>query len=273
MAVVKHSIGDRDYWFSAEQVENEDPDTGTYCPTDRYYCVFSAREFGPLNRGELLKDQENRVRVFNTPNEAIAAGVREVQARLNLVAKFAVGLPYGNKDSEFQAYVRLLRELGIDLNKPRVGGSFGRQWLHAWDNRDDAERFATRLRKETHNPDWEVYEFSEPRPLGGDPDGQGPIDVLVGRQSNGWTYALHPNSLQVIRKHFPAVHPRPSIFLGRDAQSDYEVASGTRYDQIAVLLTGLSLEELAELGGYRIVDPITDLVLHETDVVPAGVNA
>ena len=127
--------------------------------------------------------------------------------------------------------------------------------------------------KETHNPDWEVYEFSEPRPLGGDPDGQGPVNVLVGRQSNGLTYALHPNSLQVIRKHFPAVHPQPSIFLGRDAQSDYEVASGTRYDQIAVLLTGLSLEELAELGGYRIVDPITDLVLHKTDVVPAGVNA
>ena len=26
---------------------------------------------------------------------------------LSVVAKFAVGLPYGNKDSEFQAYVRL----------------------------------------------------------------------------------------------------------------------------------------------------------------------
>ena len=30
-----------------------------------------------------------------------------------------------------------------------------------------------------------------------------------------------------------------------------------------LLLTGLSLMQLNELGGYRIVDPITDLVLHQ----------
>ena len=101
--------------------------------------------------------------------------------------------------------------------------------------------------------------------------GKGPIDILVGRQSNGWTYGLHPNSFKLIRKRFPSIHPRPSISWARCA-SDYEVTSGTSYDQIAVLLTGLSVEELAELGGYRIVDPITDLVLHETDVVAAGVN-
>jgi hypothetical protein len=37
------------------------------------------------------------------------------------------------------------------------------------------------------------------------------------------------------------------------------------YDQVASLLTGLSLKQLNELGGYRILDPLTDLVLHQLE--------
>ncbi len=57
--------------------------------------------------------------------------------------------------------------------------------------------------------------------------------------------------------------------MGGDVPSAYEGTNGTSYDQIALLLTGLSMDKLAELGGYRIVDPITRLVLHKTDLIPA----
>jgi hypothetical protein len=269
MCVEKRNLNGRDFWFTAEQVFEETP-TGGYQPTGGYYCAFSVSEPGPLIQGEVLKDSEGRARLFASPDQAIAAGIREAQARLGLAPKaYAVGLPYGNKDAEFQVYVRLLGERGVDPGKHRVEDSYGRKWIHVWDNRDDAEQFAVVLRKETRNPDWEVYELSPPRPLGGDVDGQGPIDILVGRQSDGYTYGLHPNSFKLIRKCFPSVHPQPSIFMGRDAQTAYEVTNGARYDQIAVLLTGLSPAKLGELGGYRVVDPVTGLVLHESDTVTA----
>jgi hypothetical protein len=272
VAVVKRSIDGRDFWFAAEQVEKEDPETGEYCPTDKYYCTFSMRVPGPPVHGEVLQDQENRARIFKTADEAIAAGIREVHARCGLAAKFAVGLPYGNKDAEFKVYIRVLKEMGIAASKSRAEDAYGRKWPHVWDNREDAERFGIRLRKESGNPDWEVYEFSEPRTLGGDGEGRGPIDILVGRQSNGRTYGLHPNSFKVVRKRFPTIHPRSSVFMGLDSSSAFEGANGTTFDQIAALLTGLSPEKLAELGGYRIVDPVTGLVLHATNAVPAGVG-
>src|SRR5208282_4387122 len=98
MSVEKHTIDGRDFWFTAEQVF-EETSTGKYQPTTRYYCAFSVREPGPLIQGEVLKDSEGRARLFNSPAEAMAAGIQEVQARLGLAAKsYAVGLPYGNKD-------------------------------------------------------------------------------------------------------------------------------------------------------------------------------
>ena len=167
MSVEKRTIDGRDFWFTAEQVVEEVPTTGEFRPTGRYYCTFSMRSPGPRIQGEILKDAQARVLLFDSEDEALAAGIQEVRARLSFPSKaYAVGLPYGNKDSEFEAYVRLLREQGVDVDKARVEDSYGRRWLHVWDSREDAERFAVLLRRETSNPDWEVYELSPPRPLG-----------------------------------------------------------------------------------------------------------
>lgn len=174
MSVSKQAIDGREFWFTAEQVFREVPVTGEYQPSDRYYCAFSVREPGPLIQGEVLKDSRGRARLFDSPEEAIAAGVQEVQARLAPKA-YAVGLPYGNKDAEFVTYVRLLKEQGVDPDKPRMEDSYGRKWLHGWDRREDAERFAVRLRRETHNPDWEVYELGPPCPWVAMPNRRAPL--------------------------------------------------------------------------------------------------
>jgi hypothetical protein len=101
--------------------------------------------------------------------------------------------------------------------------------------------------------------------LDGERDGRsGPVEILVGRQGEGCTYGLHPNSLKLIRQRFPRVHPRPSVFIGRNGQTDIAAGVGTVYNQVAVILTGLSSTQLSELGGYRVVDPLTGLALYQS---------
>ena len=114
--------------------------------------------------------------------------------------------------------------------------SFGRKWLHVWNTREEAERFAIQARQVTGNRDWEVYELSPLRPPAGEQDRQsGPIEILVGRQSDGITYGLHPNSLKRIRQQIPRVRPKPSVFIGSNTQTNHETSVGPIYDQVAIL--------------------------------------
>ena len=57
---------------------------------------------------------------------------------------YTVSKPVGTKDREFEAYTRLLEEVGIDVsNSPRVPDpGTDRRWLYAWQKRIEAERFA-----------------------------------------------------------------------------------------------------------------------------------
>ena len=60
---------------------------------------------------------------------------------------FTVRKPGGNTDREFQAYIDLLEEIGIDIaDVPRTPepGTTNR-WLYVWRSRPQAERFAREL--------------------------------------------------------------------------------------------------------------------------------
>jgi hypothetical protein len=268
MEVKKRAIDGRDFWFTAEHVYREDPETGEFTPTGQYYCAFSTSEPGAMIQGEVLKDDKGRARLFPTADQALEAGIREVKARLQLPSKaYAVGTSCGNTDKEFVAYLELLKEQGINTDgSNRVADSFGRQWVHVWNDRREAEAFAIRLRQLTGNRDWEVYDLSPRNLLAGGPSGQsGPVEILVGRQSDGSTYSLHPNSLKLIRRRFPQVHPRPTVFIGSDRQGGIEAnGEGLVYNQVATILTGLSSRQLNDLDGYRVTDPLTDLVLYQS---------
>jgi hypothetical protein len=251
-----------------DHVSREDPETGDFTPTGQYYSAFSAREPGPSVRGEVLKDDRGRAKLYPTAEAALAAGIQEVKSRLRLPPRaYGVGLPYGNKPRDFDTYVQLLQQQGYTRDgSTRVEDSFGRKWLHVWNDRSQAEQFANRLRHVTGNRDWEVYDLSPPRLPGEGQDGRsGPIEILIGRQRDGATYSLHPNSLKLIREWFPQVHPRPTVFIGRSTQDNIEASAGSINDQVAIILTGLSLRQMNELGGYRVVDPLTDLVLYQSD--------
>lgn len=267
MPTEKHQVEGRDFWFSIERPYQPDPETGDLKEAPGFYVAFSVREPSAILKGEIVKDDRGRARLFPSPPAALEAGIKEVKARLKIPATvFAVGLPGGTKQQEFEVYARLLREEGIDLDaKPRVEDSFGRKWLHVWDTRQAAERFAARVRRETRNSNWEVYELTPLRaPADNGADCPGPIAILVGRQSDGNTYGLHPNSFRLLRQRFPHTPLRSTVFIGRKTGENDEDPWGSIYDHVATLLTGLSPEKLLDaFGGYRVVDPVSDLTLWE----------
>ncbi len=82
------------------------------------------------------------------------------------------------------------------------------------------------------------------------------IVINIGRQSDGCTYQLNPKSRNEIQKKFPSVRAAPTIFVGYETQSDFENLHGPMWKQIATLLTGLSWEQIEEMGGASIYDPI-----------------
>jgi hypothetical protein len=83
-----------------------------------------------------------------------------------------------------------------------------------------------------------------------------PIIINIGRQSDGCTYQLHPRSRAEIKARFPSVHPVPTIFVGYDTQGDFETLHGPMWKQIAMMLTGLTWEQIEEVGGATIYDPM-----------------
>jgi hypothetical protein len=173
---------------------------------------------------------------------------------------FTVYLPGGTKDSEFEAYARLLRQQGKDLGKlPRVPeeGTDNR-WLYVWADRSEAEAFARELKKRTGIKDWVVTEVKA-RPSEGP---FGPILIQLTRRSDGLAFALHPLSRSMIETAFPHSGPatgRPrvsSLFTGIDKWQDFQTTRGglpALLDEVVPILTGLSASQLAEVG-YSVID-------------------
>src|SRR4051812_29190097 len=117
---------------------------------------------------------------------------------------FAVVHQGGTKDNEYQAYARLLsRQLlqrGISLDKlPRVKESEGKSWLYVWDNKDEASAFAEELKKLTGDSHWHVTLVKAQPSLGP----LRPLEINVGRQHDGWTFALEPLTRKAVQTRFP----------------------------------------------------------------------
>src|SRR5205085_768175 len=127
-------------------------------------------------------------------------------------------------DIEFEAYTRLLRQKGVDLARlqrvPEPGS--GRRWLYVWPSQADAQAFADDLKKRTGDSAWEVVEVN-----GQTSEGPlGPIEVQVVRQAEGWAFALHPLSRQMIQKVFPGSCRRDSIFIRTETRHDFQTTQG-----------------------------------------------
>jgi hypothetical protein len=85
------------------------------------------------------------------------------------------------------------------------------------------------------------------------------IEVAVGRQSNGATFQLHPQTRAMLESRFPGWSPAPSsLFVSSNKPWDFERMQDPMWSQIVMLLTRLTEEQIEELGGFRFVSPADD---------------
>lgn len=93
MSVVKRQVEGRDIWFIVERPLVSDPETGELAEAPGHYISFSTSEPPAPATGEIVKDAEGRGLIFPSEEGALEAGIREVKARMRLLAPlFAVGL-------------------------------------------------------------------------------------------------------------------------------------------------------------------------------------
>jgi hypothetical protein len=166
------------------------------------------------------------------------------------------------KDSEFEAYARLLRQQGIDLGKsPRAPEpGTGRRWLYVWGSREGAQAFADELKKRTLDNAWTVVEVAAPPSEGP----MGPIIVQVGRRATGLVFGLHPLSRAMIQSAFPDVKGMATtVSINFETVQDFSTTHGSieaLARELVPPLTGLMSQELEKLG-YALIEDDTNRTL------------
>jgi hypothetical protein len=185
------------------------------------------------------------------------------------VRVYTVRKPGPNTDREFQAYIDLLQDIGIDIaDVPRTlePGTTNR-WLYIWRSKPQAERFARELGARLRDRSWYVHELDEPWDEQRGP--LAPLMVLSIPTSEGTEFRLEPASQERIMLHFPNARVVGQVAFPTQVRKDYERQHGPVWDQVIILLTGIPEEAVARLGGVRIVTP-EGRVLHER--VPADTH-
>jgi hypothetical protein len=90
-----------------------------------------------------------------------------------------------------------------------------------------------------------------------------PIVVEVGKQMNGATFRLSPKTEVMLASRIPDWSPASSIFVSFDTQWDFDRLHG-QWAQIAMLLTGLSEEQIQSFGGFIFMSPTDKEVVFES---------
>jgi hypothetical protein len=170
----------------------------------------------------------------------------------------------GIKRHEFDAYVRLLGKRGIDWTEIQRVPEPGTQnrWLYVWEDRQEADAFCKEIQSETRDTNWEVRVLDPSIPASRGPIM--PVVINVTRQALGITAALHPHSRTAIRRRFPNARRVSSVYVEYETEAEFKHAHGPMWDEIALVLTGLTADQLQELGGYRVFDPVAEKTVYES---------
>jgi hypothetical protein len=95
--------------------------------------------------------------------------------------------------------------------------------------------------------------------------------ITVGIQQDGATYGLEAPSKRRIREAYPQLDLLRAVFLGHYKDSDFDRLHPPRWKEMALLLTGLSEDQIAQMGGVRLYSPEREEVLWEWK--PAAVTS
>jgi hypothetical protein len=91
----------------------------------------------------------------------------------------------------------------------------------------------------------------------------GPLEIAVGWQHDGGVYQLQPWDERRIREAFPEAVIIPTMLVGYDKTEDFERFHRRYWQQIALMLSGLTPEQIASFGGFRLWDAAAHKVLWE----------
>jgi hypothetical protein len=91
----------------------------------------------------------------------------------------------------------------------------------------------------------------------------GPLEIAVGWQNDGGVYMLQPWDKRRIHETYPEAIVIPRMLVGYDETENFERFHRPYWQQIALMLTGLTPERIARFGGIRLWDAGTEKVLWE----------
>jgi hypothetical protein len=186
---------------------------------------------------------------------------------------FTVTKPGGTKDYEFEAYTRLLEEIGVDVaNVPRIPEpGTSRRWLYVWRRRAEAEAFARELTLRTRDRSWHVHQFEIVEEVRGP---VAPLDVYqVGNaEGQGVVYYLAPASRERVIRAYPHTRLYPNVTISNEDLEGIKRQHGDIWwEQVRILLTGLTKDQVLALGGYRVILPGGAIGYEELPEIPATV--
>jgi hypothetical protein len=179
----------------------------------------------------------------------------------------------GTKDGEYRTYVRLLsrellrRRVNFDaVPRVREEGTTN-AWLYVWDTEAAASAFADELKRQTRDSGWTVRPVKTPPSLGP----LRPLEIDVGRQGDGWVFALETFTRKALQMRFPGSCRARSLFIGTETEEEplaTTVQAPEQTRMVLLLLTGLRPGQLSSFESFRLVDPVEGKEL----VPPAAVE-
>lgn len=183
---------------------------------------------------------------------------------------FTVTKPGGTKDYEFEEFTRLLEEIGVDVaNVPRVPEpGTHRRWLYTWHRKEEAEGFARELKVRTRDNSWHVYPFKSEEETRGP---VAPLDIyqVRGAEDREFMYYLTPASRERIIRAYPHTKLSPNVSISEaDLENIRKQHGNIWWNQVCILLSGLSEMQVRSLGGFRVILPDGKIGYEELPSMP-----
>jgi hypothetical protein len=91
----------------------------------------------------------------------------------------------------------------------------------------------------------------------------GPLVIRVGWDWEGAVYVLHPWTKRRVQQAFPQARMIPKVFLAYEKKEDFETLHGPYLQIVGAMLTGLTVDQIAQLGGLRIIEAVEESVVWE----------
>lgn len=98
---------------------------------------------------------------------------------------------------------------------------------------------------------------------------QSKITIHYGSQRDGYVFRLDPLSLLWLKDNYPNQNRIDSVLIGYDKRHTPNQIAESIWGHISQLLTGFSINEINQLGGFVVVHPVTGEVIYHSLLVHA----